>query len=58
MSLGSFKTVINKMYLQIIYSIYMYKKHLALNYLKWLICHKTKPNQTLKLECLPLKSRL
>ena len=24
----------------------MYKKHLALNNLQWLICHKTKPNQT------------
>ena len=24
----------------------MYKKNLLLNYLQWLICHKTKPNQT------------
>ena len=24
----------------------MYKKHLALNNLRWSICHKTKPNQT------------
>ena len=24
----------------------MYKKDLALNNLQWLICHKTKPNQT------------
>ena len=24
----------------------MYKKHLALNNLQWLICHKTKLNQT------------
>ena len=24
----------------------MYKEHLALNNLKWLICQKTKPNQT------------
>ena len=24
----------------------MYKKDLALNTLQWLICHKTKPNQT------------
>ena len=25
----------------------MYKNHLALNNLKWLMCHKTKPNQTI-----------
>ena len=24
----------------------MYKEDLAINNLKWLICHKTKPNQT------------
>ena len=24
----------------------MYKEHLALNNLQWLICHRTKPNQT------------
>ncbi len=29
-----------------IYLIYLYKEDLALNYLQWLICHKTKPNQT------------
>ena len=29
-----------------IYLIYMYKLDLALNNLEWLICHKTKPNQT------------
>ena len=29
-----------------IYLIYTYKKDLALNNLKWLICHKTKPNWT------------
>ena len=29
-----------------IYLIYMYKQDLALNNLQWLICHKTKPNQT------------
>ena len=46
MSLGSFKNVINKMCLQIIYLIYMYKKDLALNNLRRFICHKTKPNQT------------
>ena len=27
------------------YLIYMYKKDLALNNLKWLICHKTKQNK-------------
>ena len=31
MSLGSSKNVIYKMFLEIIYSIYMYKKDLALN---------------------------
>ena len=34
------------MCLVIIYLINMYKKDLALNNLQWLICHKTKPNQT------------
>ena len=29
-----------------IYQIYIYKEGLALNNLQWLICHKTKPNQT------------
>ena len=28
------------------YLINMYKENLALNNLQWLICHKTKPNQT------------
>ena len=50
MSSGSFKNVIYKMCLQIIYIyvICMYKEDLALNNLQWLICHKTqtKPNQT------------
>ena len=46
MSSGSFKNVINKICLEIIYVIYRYKKDLALNNLQWLICHKTKPNQT------------
>ena len=32
--------------LEIIYLIYMYKKDLALNNRQWLICHKTKVNQT------------
>ena len=29
-----------------LYSIFMYKKDLALNNLQLLICHKTQPNQT------------
>ena len=45
MSLGSFKNIINKMCLQIIYLIYMYKEVLALNNLQWLIYHETQPNQ-------------
>ena len=28
----------------------MYKQDLVLNNLQWLICHKTKPNQTLPKE--------
>ena len=44
MSSGLFKNVIDKMYSEIIYLIYMYKKDLALNNQQWLICHKTKPN--------------
>ena len=35
------------MCLQIIYLIYMYKECLLLNNLQWLICHKTKPTQTI-----------
>ena len=35
-----------KMCLQIIYLIYNYKPDLALNNFQWLICRKTKPNQT------------
>ena len=46
MSSGSFKTVIFKMCLEIIYLIYIYKEDLALNNLQWLTCHKTKRNQT------------
>ena len=41
---GSFKNVIYKMCLEIIYLIYMYKEDLALNNRQWLICHKSKPN--------------
>ena len=44
---GSFKNVINKRYLEIIYLIYMDKKELELNDLQWLICYKIKPNQIL-----------
>ena len=35
------------MFTNYIYLIYMYKPDLALNNLQWLICHKTKPNQTI-----------
>ena len=34
MSSGSFKNVISKLFLEIIYLTYMYKKHLALNNLQ------------------------
>ena len=46
-SAGSFKDVIDKMCLEIIYLIYTYKNYLALNSLHWLICHETKPRQIL-----------
>ena len=46
MNPGSFKNVINKMCLQIIYLVYMYKQNLALNNLQGLIYHKTQPKQT------------
>ena len=36
-SSDSFKNGINKMYLEIIYILYMYEKHLALDNLQWLI---------------------
>ena len=46
---GSFKNIIYKIYLQIIYIqhkyIYVYKQDLALNNLQGLICHKTQQNQ-------------
>ena len=44
MKSGSFKNVIYKMYLEIIYLIYIYKEDLALNNLQGLICYKTQPN--------------
>ena len=50
MSSGSFKNVIYKICLEMIYSIYMYKKYLALNNLKWLIYHKINPNETIQLD--------
>ena len=37
------KSFINKIFLEIIYMIYMYKKDFALNNQQWLIWHKTKP---------------
>ena len=36
MSSGSFKNAIYKMYVEIIYSVYMYKNDLALNNIQWL----------------------
>ena len=45
MSFSSFRNVIDKMCLEILYLIYMYKEDLALNNQQWLICHKTQPNQ-------------
>ena len=35
-------------YKSYIYLIYMYKHGLALNSLQWFICHKTKPNATIR----------
>ena len=35
------------MYLQIIYVWYMSEEDLALNNLKWLVCHQTKQNQNI-----------
>ena len=56
MSSGSFKNVINKMCLEIIFLIYKYEKDLALNNLHQLICHKTKLNQTNQSWNVKLKS--
>ena len=44
MSSGLFNNVINKICLEIIYLIDIYKKNLASNNLQGLICRKTKPN--------------
>ena len=41
------KNVINKLFTNPIYLIYIYKEDLALNNPQWLICHKTQPNQIL-----------
>ena len=49
MSLGSSKNVINNMFINHIYLIYVYKKDLALNNLQWLTCPKTQPNQIIYL---------
>ena len=45
MNSSTFKNVIYKMSIEIIFFVYMYKEDLALNNLQWLICHKTQPNQ-------------
>ena len=52
MSSGSFKNVIQKMFTNDVYLIYMYKQDMALNNLQWLICHKTGPTQAKKNNCL------
>ena len=36
-----FKNIADKMCLEIIYLMYMYKRDLTLNDLQWLICHKS-----------------
>ena len=46
MSSGSLKNPQQNVFTNI-YLIYMYKENLALNNLKWLICRKTKPKQTI-----------
>ena len=53
----SSKNIINKMCVEIIYLIYMYKEDLTLNNLPWLICHKnqTKPNQILYIQYICIK---
>ena len=56
MSSESFENVTYKMCLKIIYLIFRYKKDLALNDQQWLICHKTKPNQTPKKQITNNKS--
>ena len=46
MSSCSFKNVINKIGLQIMYSVYMYKQDLALNNLQSSIINITKPTKS------------
>ena len=36
----------------------MYKEDLVLNNLQWLICHKTKPNQTMNLTTQIVKENM
>ena len=47
MSYSSFENnVTDKLFrLEIIFDIYIYGQDLALNNLRWLVCHKTKPTQ-------------
>ena len=47
MTSGSFKNIIYKMCLDIMYLIYMYKKDLVWNNPQWFICHKTKRKQAI-----------
>ena len=47
MSSGSFKILSKNVFRNPIFNIYKYKKNLVLNNLQWLICHKTKSNQTM-----------
>ena len=54
MSAGSFRNVIYKMCLEIIYLIYTIYD-LALNSQQWLICHKPKPNQILFIQYICIK---
>ena len=51
-SSGSLKIVIDKMFTNHIYLIYMYKEDLTLNNLQWLMCHKTQTIRTVYI--LPL----
>ena len=51
MSSDLFKDVINKMFTNHMYLIYMYNKDLALNKQQSLVCHKTKPKATIEAGC-------
>ena len=50
MSSGSFKNVIYKLFINLIYSIYMHKQDLTLNNLQGLIFYKTQPIQSLQVD--------